>query len=201
MSLITGYLDQITAQAADGIVTVKAVTMPVIRAGSKLVVPDERSVRARATDGYWEMVLGKGAYEISTKAANGKIAAVTINIEGDDSESYAFDELIISELPNPESPVGGAQPTASASVLGLVKADESVAQPIAVTGLFQTTTVVALRAIVTGSNSKRAWLTAPEARVPKEWWYDVTSLDADDGLTVVKPNGVAGGSPGRWRAW
>jgi len=31
--------------------------------------------------------------------------------------------------------------------------------------------------------------------------FEVGSLDADDGVNVIKPNGIPNGIPGRWKLW
>lgn len=199
MSLITGNTKQIVGVATDALVKFRAQTMPVF-VGNAVIVPDEIWVKATVT-GEFSVTLLKGDYEVSVPARNGQVAKFTINVP-DDGNTYSWEQRVTSLIPAPAAPVGGAQPTASPSVLGITKVDSNVASPVAVTGFFQGTNLAALRGFVVTVDAKRAWLTAPEAHVAREWWYDATSLAVDDdGLSVVKPANVDVAAAGRWLAW
>lgn len=70
-----------------------------------------------------------------------------------------------------------------------------------VSPVFLTATVAELRAAASplfkaGALANVVGIYA-ETGTPLFWW-DPTSLATDDGITIIKPNDIAGGSPGRW---
>lgn len=194
MSLVTGYLKQIAGVAANDVVTIRAAVAGVITASGALISPGTLTVRARATDGFWSATLTKGTYEISATAANGQSAKVTITIPDEDELTYAFEELVVSSLPLLEEPVGGARPTASPSVLGLVKTDDAVAVPIACTGWFYKLSIADLEAVPNQANNKVGFVQVPN----KVFGWNEGSLAAADGSTVLIPDDTGAGEPGRW---
>lgn len=193
MSLITGYLKQISAQPADSQVTVRAVAFGVVTLSGALVVPDQITVKASATTGFWSVTLTKGSYELSVRANNGQTAKCTITIPDEDTETYPFEELIVSALPAPEDPVGGARPTASPTVQGLVKIDEIVANPIVPTGWFFKTTQALLKAVPNLPNNKVGVVFG----TTEMWGWSETSLAAAS-ASVLLPDDTDPGDPGRW---
>jgi hypothetical protein len=195
MTTVTGYLNQISDAAADSLVTVESAINPVV-SGQKLQVPGRQSTKGRATDGYWQFILGFGSYRISVTGSTGQSASVLITVGAEhDGLTVSFDQLVVSALPTPQAPVGGAQPTASASVLGLVRTDETVAVPVLVTGIFWKSDIAAVRAIANASNNKLAFVSGTD----DVWDWEAASIAADNSVTVLKPDDTLVGSAGRWK--
>lgn len=193
MSLVKGYLKQVTASPANNQVTAKALALGVVTASAALVLPDTITVTARAGDGYWEMPLTKGSYEISAKASNGQVAKRIITIPEEDDESYLFDELIVDAGPSYAAPVGGNRPLASNTVAGLVFLDEDAEIPYAVTGMFFVLDEPALREIPNATNNKVAFQRDIEGIW--QWENDSTELES---ASCVRPDDTDTSDPGRW---
>lgn len=179
------------ATPASDVVKIRAAVWPIV-VSNALVVPHEKSVRADVT-GFWSVTLAMGTYEVSVQAANGQIAKVTIDVPND-ANTYSFDQRVTASLPSATAPVGGAQPTSSPSVLGIIKSDEAVATPIAVTGVFWKTDYAAVRGIANATNNKIAFVSS----VDDAWDWNAGSTTADDNSTVLKPDDTLIGNPGRW---
>lgn len=68
-------------------------------------------------------------------------------------------------------------------------------------GFVQVTNVTALTALPWSTIYKRAWLTTPDAREPREMYWDAASTATHDGQTIVKPYNITALEPGRWLVW
>lgn len=61
-----------------------------------------------------------------------------------------------------------------------------------------------LRLIPSSPLNKMARLIRPNPGEIREWWWDRTSMDVDDGTDtspVILPDGADAGDPGRWLPW
>jgi hypothetical protein len=195
MSLITGYLNQITTTPSSQQLTVKSVVFPVI-VGNALIVPDQVTLKADEV-GFWSVVLTEGLYELTAVALNGQEAKVTISVPND-SNTYSFDELVVSDLPIPSSPIGGAQPTASPSVLGIIKTDDAVAQPVAITGWFYKLDAATARSSLASLTNNKVLIVKSTGNV---YGWDASSTAVDDGTdtsTAIRLSDTSALSPGRF---
>ncbi len=92
---------------------------------------------------------------------------------------------------------------------GTISLEDAINEPTVTSGgdsvgFIQTTNLTALRALPWTATYKHAWLTVPEDRENREWYWDATSLAVDDGTAesdVAKPDNRAVELAGRWLIW
>lgn len=193
MATITGNVKRITTIPAQTTMRITPRSVPVVTNGS-LILPEQIIISTDSV-GNFTVTLAMGAYEFAAGDAKVIVSSdATTN-------TYALEDRIISDVfQDPTLPV--ASPATDSS-LGMVKIDSPNPNPVAVTGLFFVTDITALKAIAGHSSNKMAWIKNPPARAPREFIYDPTSSAAEDtqGWTVVRPNNISAGNPGRWLEW
>lgn len=124
-------------------------------------------------DGSFEVELRRGTYRVTV---DGVIVHIYID---DDSTDATLPEVITDDVVIVEGTV-----TSGANL-----------------GWFQVHDIATLRLIPYRSTNKRAWVVAPEAPSPKEWYWSESSTALDDSaLSVVKPFDRTNSEPGRWLA-
>lgn len=186
MSTVTANLKTINADPTLTKLKVIGVTRPWVVHGNfiypveQLVTPDVNGFCAvRLVTGYYELWVGDNRVFI---------------LVPDDDNTYPFEELLVPAIDLPSPIIGGAVPTARADQAGLVWTDETVLQPVAVTGWFFKLDAAGVRAIANQSNNKVAICVALDA----VFAWSATSTAADDGSTVLKPTDTGALAPGRW---
>ncbi|HEX7860822.1 MAG TPA: hypothetical protein VF773_10875 [Verrucomicrobiae bacterium] len=188
MAKITGNIRAINTQAALAKLQVSPRTIPAV-VGSSLVYPEDVFVTPDLL-GEFQVDLMAGDYEFRVGRA-----AVLVSVP-DDSNTYSIEQRIISVI-SPNTPLnGGAQPNATANVTGVVRTDDTVAVPIAVTGIFWKLSYAAVRAISNATNNKLAFVSGDEV-----FDWEPASLAVDNGTDsshVLKPTATDPANPGRW---
>ncbi len=153
MATVTGNLRSMVTLPANTEVTVTCGSDPVLM-GSSLVLKSKRVIRSD-DQGDFSIILALGNYTISAfDSVIGQATAVIIDVP-DDEDTYDFSSLITgTTVYVPAAPPGSGNPNATTLVLGIVKIDTTMVNPVVVT----TTTFNSFKAgTLAGVNTKERW--------------------------------------------
>lgn len=190
MSTITGNIKTVNAQPKLTQLKIVPRTNPDV-VGSAIIDLSEQYVVPDQT-GFFAVLLVVGLYEFWVGSNR-----VFIDVP-DDALTYSFETLIIPSIP-PATPItGSAVNTASSAAQGIVKTDDTVLDPVAVTGFFYKDLVAAVRSAITNkTNNKIAFVKGNDG----VFKWDGASLAADDGTegtSAIRLNDTGALDPGRF---